>query len=187
MLRDCLPSPLGALAKAGKTMVNVRALALLALHFDRAAVLLHDAVADAQPKPVPLPTGLVVKNGSKIAFEMLGLDAAAGVGHLHDHASVFGLACGWSACRPSAWLRRHSATGSAALAATGSCRRRPPASRRPDSPRSRCDRTASGCGSGGRCGTITSFMFSGSLITGPLAGEIQQPADDFRGPAWSRG
>ena len=41
-------------------------LALRALHLQLAAVLLDDAVLTLSPNPVPLPTGLVVKNGSKI-------------------------------------------------------------------------------------------------------------------------
>ena len=34
----------------------------------------------ASPRPVPLPTSLVVKNGSKMRADFLRRDAAAGVG-----------------------------------------------------------------------------------------------------------
>ena len=36
------------------------------LDADASSVLLHDRVGDGEPKPVPLPTSFVVKNGSKI-------------------------------------------------------------------------------------------------------------------------
>ena len=41
--------------------------------------------AMASPRPVPSPTGLVVKNGSKMRSISVGRDAAAVVGDRHDH------------------------------------------------------------------------------------------------------
>jgi len=37
-----------------------------------------------KPRPVPLPTGLVVKNGSKMRSTDLGRHSASRVGHLDD-------------------------------------------------------------------------------------------------------
>ena len=39
-----------------------------------------------RPRPVPTPTGLVVKNGSKMRGRTLGIDARPVVPHLHDDA-----------------------------------------------------------------------------------------------------
>ena len=50
----------------GQLDVERRAGAGPRLEPDPAAVLLHDRVGDGQPRPVPLPTSFVVKNGSKI-------------------------------------------------------------------------------------------------------------------------
>ena len=44
-----------------------------------------------RPSPVPLPTSLVVKNGSKIDLELVGGDAGAGVRH-RDRDEVAGAA-----------------------------------------------------------------------------------------------
>ena len=65
-----------------------------------------------RPSPVPLPTALVVKNGSNARSLTSEACAAAGVGHLDhqifagaDVADLVGpmlmLRDGWSACRPS--------------------------------------------------------------------------------------
>ena len=40
-----------------------------------------------KPRPVPLPTGLVVKNGSKIRLRILRIHAESGIGERQDRRS----------------------------------------------------------------------------------------------------
>jgi hypothetical protein len=69
------------LQRGGQENFEGRAAVRFALDSDHAVVALHDAEhAVDNPKPVPLPTSLVVKKGSKDAFAVGGGNAATGVG-----------------------------------------------------------------------------------------------------------
>jgi len=57
---------LGYLGQLRKINVECGSVTDFAVNIDPALMLLHDAKTVANPRPVPLPASLVVKNGSKI-------------------------------------------------------------------------------------------------------------------------